>query len=91
VLQGTIQVSWEYDYRISHSYDLDETKYTPHGDINDIAVCKLGDKFGADDEMFDSDEDGTWVKTNANYSIFTWDHGKFSRLIRHASDIAMYY
>jgi hypothetical protein len=66
---------------MTHTYALDETKYTPHGVI---ALCKLGDKFGVDDDMFDSDENGTWIKTNTNYSIFTWDHGKFSRTIRHA-------
>jgi hypothetical protein len=71
VLQGTIRVSWEDNYGMTHTYELDETKYTLHGDINVIAVCKLGDKFGADDDMFDSDENGTSIKTNANYSIFT--------------------
>jgi hypothetical protein len=68
---------------MTHTYELDETKYTPHG-INVIAVCKLGHKFGAVEYMFDSDEDGTWIKTSANYLIFTRDHGKFSRTIRHA-------
>jgi hypothetical protein len=84
VLQATIRVSWEDDYGMTHTYEYEETKYTPRGDINVIAVYKLGDKFGADDDMFDSDENGTWIKTNANYSIFTWDHAKSSKTIRYA-------
>jgi hypothetical protein len=65
VLQGTIQISWEDDYGKTHTYELEEAKYTPLGDINVITVCKLGEKFGAGDEMFNSYEDGTWMKTNA--------------------------
>ncbi len=83
---GTIKVSWQDDNGDSHEYELDDVIFNPKSPFNIISIGRLGQQFGKSDLPPTSDDNGTFIRSSANFSTFTWDHGRFTRTFSHSSD-----
>jgi len=81
--RGTIRLVIRDDAGTRHTYDIPGAVYDPEANFNLLGVPFLGDYFGRNDEIPNSDDDGTWIKSSANKSHFTWDHGKHERHFVH--------
>lgn len=84
-LVGTMRLVLTDDANEHHSYDIPDCVFDPDSPINIIGVPTLGAFFGRHDDIPNEDDDGTWVRSSANKSILTWDHGKHTRQFRHPS------
>jgi hypothetical protein len=87
LLKGTIRISWEDDYGIEHTHELQDVLYSPNSNVNIISIGRLGEMFGANDPVPNDDSEGTWIKSSCSYSTFTWDHSKHSKRIVHGQNI----
>ena len=67
------------------SYDFPGCVYDTETPIKLTRIPFLEDYFGNKDKIRISDNDGTWIKSSANTSHFTWDHGKYERHFIHGS------
>ncbi len=81
---GSIKISWLDDNGYSYVYQLDAVIYNPKSPFNILSVGRLGSHFGK--EHSDCDDDGTYIRSSANFSTFTWDHRKFTWTFAHSSD-----
>ena len=67
----------------NRSYDVPGCVYDPKTPINFISIPFFGDYFLSKDKIPNLDNDGTWIKSSANKSLFTWDHDKYERHFIH--------
>lgn len=81
---GSIKVAWSDDAGVTHDYTLHDVIYNPKSPFNILSVGRLGAQFGKTNA--DCDDDGTYIKSSANFSTFTWDHGKFTRTFPHSGE-----
>ena len=49
-----------------------------------MGIPELGRFFGRQEGVPDNDEDGTWIKSSATKSVFTWDNGTHTRTFYHS-------
>jgi len=82
---GTIRLVMTCDHNKQHWYDIPGSFFDPDSPINLIGIPFLGDYFGKNDKVPNSDDDGTWVKSSASRSQFTWDYRKNERHFSHGS------
>ena len=60
--------------------------YNPSSHFNIMSFGRFGQHFGSTDSPYNNYEEGTWVKSCASYTNFTWDRGRFIRWFSHSSD-----
>lgn len=82
---GTLRVHLTDDAGTTSTYDIPGAVYDPTSPFNILGIPYLGDFFGSNDDIPSSDDDGTWIRSSANYSFFVWDHGKHERHFQHSS------
>lgn len=61
-----------------YTKSLTNCLYLPASPVNIISVPALSEQL--------NDDKGTCIQSKRQYSIFTWDHGKYSKTIYHSSD-----
>ena len=81
-----IKISWADDDDKEHEYILDNLIYKPDSPFNVLSVARLGGHFGRNDSPPTEDDEGTWVRSSASFSTFSWDHKKHTRTIYHSVD-----
>lgn len=75
---GDVVTSWKDDKGVVFRHTLHDVLFFPDSPVRILSAAKLADDFGPG-----CDEEGTWITTKRSYSIFTWEHGKYKRTIRH--------
>ena len=83
---GRIKISWADDDNIEHEYNLDDVIYKPDSPFNILSVARLGGHFGRNDSPPTGDDEGTWVRSSASFTTFSWDHKRHTRTIYHSVD-----
>ena len=81
---GSIKISWLDDDGDSYEYKLDDVIYNPKSPFNILSVGILSARFG--NEHSTCDDEGTYIRSSANFSTFTWDQGRYTRTFSHSSD-----
>ena len=81
---GSIKISWLDNDGRSYVYQLDDVIYNPKSPFNILFVGRHGSYFDKVDAT--CDDNGTYIRSSANFSTFTWDHGKFTQTFVHSSN-----
>ena len=74
---GDVEISWNDDAGDEYSVILKKVLFFPDSPVNVISCTSFANQLG--------DDEGTWIQTKRQYSIFTWDFGKSTRTIHHPS------
>ena len=74
---GDVKASWHDDDGKLYERILKGALYFPNSPINIISVTAMVSQFGDNNE--------TWIKTSRYQSEFTWEYGKFSKMLVHPS------
>ena len=82
--KGTLRVQFTDDNGETTQYDLPEVVFDPNSPFNIMGIPELGRFFGRQEGVPDNDEDGTWIKSSATKSVFTWDNGTHTRTFYHS-------
>ena len=72
---GTVRWKWSDDNGKVHDIMVDNVLFFPQSPINILSVTSFAQQL--------NDPEGTGITTVQNNSRLFWDHGKFSRTIRH--------
>ena len=67
------------------SYDVPGCVYDSETPINLISIPFLREYSGRKDKIPNLDNGGTWIRSIANKSHFTWYHGQFERHFMHGA------
>ena len=74
---GDVDISWHDDHGNDYSITLENVLFFPDSPVNVISCTAFANQLG--------DDEGTWIQTKRQYSVFTWDFGKYTRTISHPS------
>ena len=83
---GTIRIAWEDNSGETLAYELQDVVYNPSSPFNIMSIGRVGQHFIGKDSPLINNEKGTWVKSCASYTDFTWDHGHFTCRFSDSSD-----
>lgn len=83
--KGTIRITLTDDAGKSFTYHIPNAIYDKHSPYNIIGIPFLGSYFGKNDPIPSDDDDGTHIRSSANKSTFTWDHGRHERHFQHSA------
>ena len=75
---GTLEVGWYDDSKNYHKYQLSNVYHVPTSPVNILGLSMFSKILG------DYHAGGTRINSSGKDSIFTWDHGKFSRTFTHS-------
>ena len=77
---GTLHVVFTDDDGKEHTYDIPGVVYDPESPHNLLGIPFLAKFFAHENEPIDK---GTRINSGAEDSVFTWDHGNYTRHFEH--------
>ena len=83
---GPIRIAWEDNSGETLSYEFKDVVYNPSSPNKILSIGRVGHHFEIIYSPQNNNEEGTWVKSCASYTDFTWDHGRFTRRFSHSSE-----
>ena len=83
---GPIRIAWEDNSGETLTYEFRDVVYNPLSPFNILSVVIAGQNFGSIYSPLSNYEEGTWVKSCASYTNFTWDHGRLTLRFSYSSD-----
>lgn len=74
---GDVKVTWMDDEGIPYEIILRKVLYFPSSPVNVLSVTAFANQL--------CDDEGTWIQTKRNYSVFSWEFGTRTKTIQHPS------